>query len=125
MTIQEILDLGKMGYTKADIEKMAGVDPKQEPKQEPKEEPKQEPKQDPKQEPKQATDPAKMREDLKPGSETREFLEDLQKTLNGFIADLQKQNIINSNNRTEQKESAEDILASIIAPPLRKGEKTK
>lgn len=110
MTIQEILDLGKMGYTKADIEKMGGVDPKQEPKQEPKEEPKHEPKEEPKQEPNQAPD------------NNAKFLEDLNKTLSGFIADLQKQNIINSNNRTEQKESAEDILASIIAPPLKKGE---
>ncbi len=121
MTIQEILDLGKMGYTKADIEKMAGVDPKQEPKQEPKEEPKQEPKQEPKEEPKQEP---KQEPNQAPDSNAK-FLEDLNKTLSGFISDLQKQNIINSNNRTEQKESAEDILASIIAPPLRKGEKTK
>ena len=110
MTIQEILDLGKMGYTKADIEKMGGVDPKQEPKEEPKQEPEEE---EPKQEPNQAPD------------NNAKFLEDLNKTLSGFISDLQKQNIINSNNRKEQKESAEEILASIIAPPLRKGEKTK
>ena len=116
MTIQEILDLGKMGYTKADIEKMA-AEPKQEPKEEPKQEPKQEPKEEPKQEPKQEPNQA-------PDNNAK-FLEDLNKTLSGFIADLQKQNIINSNNRTEQKESAENILASIIAPPLRKGEKTK
>ena len=30
MTIQEILDLGRMGYTKDDIEKMAGGDPEPE-----------------------------------------------------------------------------------------------
>ncbi len=117
MTIQEILDLGKMGYTKEDIEKM-GDEPKQEPKQEPKEEPKQEPKEEPKQEPKEEP---KQEPKQEPDNNAK-FLEDLNKTLSGFIADLQKQNIINSNNKSEQKESAEDILASIIAPPLKKGE---
>ena len=32
MTIEEILKLGEMGYTKADIEKMSATEPKPEPK---------------------------------------------------------------------------------------------
>ena len=36
MTIEEILKLGEMGYTKADIEKMSATEPKPEPNPEPK-----------------------------------------------------------------------------------------
>ena len=107
MTIQEILDLGKMGYTKEDIEKMS--EDKQEPqKQEPQ---KQEPQ---KQEP-QKQEPQK---DL-------DNIAQLTESINSLIASIQTANILKTNNHSGEDESSEEILGSIIMPPLKKGEKTK
>ena len=92
MTIQEILDLGKMGYTKEDIEKMG--DEKQEPQ-------KQEPQKD------------------------LDNIAQLTESINSLIASIQTANILKTNNHSGDDESAEEILGSIIMPPLKKGEKTK
>ena len=101
MTIQEILDLGKMGYTKDDIEKMD--DKKQEPE---KKEPE---KKDP--------EPVKQK-DL-------DNIAQLTDSINSLIASIQTANILKTNNHSGEDESAEEILGSIIMPPLKKGEKTK
>lgn len=113
MTVQEILDLGKMGFTKDDIEKM-NTEPEQEPKEEPKEEPKQEPKEEPKQETQQ-----------EPKQDNSDGIVQLTNTINDLIKSIQAGNIINSNNHSGDNESAEQILGSIIQPPLKKGEKNK
>ena len=100
MTINEILELGKMGYTKDDIEKMSVGDPEEPKKEEPK---KEEPK---KEEPKQD-----------PGYSS------LAQSIDNLIKTIQASNITNSNNKSGPEETAEDILGSIIMPPLKKGEK--
>ena len=100
MTINEILELGKMGYTKDDIEKMSAGDPEEPKKEEPK---KEEPK---KEEPKQD-----------PGYSS------LAQSIDNLIKTIQASNITNSNNKSGPEETAEDILGSIIMPPLKKGEK--
>ena len=111
MTIQEILDLGKMGYTKDDIEKMD--DKKQEPEK--KEPEKKEPE---KKEPeKKDPEPVKQK-DL-------DNIAQLTDSINSLIASIQTANILKTNNHSGEDESAEEILGSIIMPPLKKGEKTK
>ena len=119
MTIQEILDLGKMGYTKEDIEKM-GEDKQEPQKQEPqKQEPqKQEPqKQEPQKQEPQKQEPQKQK-DL-------DNIAQLTESINSLIASIQTANILKTNNHSGEDESAEEILGSIIMPPLKKGEKTK
>lgn len=116
MTIQEILDLGKMGYTKEDIEKMG--DEKQEPQK--KEPEKQEPE---KKEP-EKKEPEKK--DPEPGKQKDlDNIAQLTESINSLIASIQTANILKTNNHSGEDESAEEILGSIIMPPLKKGEKTK
>ena len=104
MTIEQILELGKMGYTKEDIEAMdkAPQDPKQEDpkKEEPKkDEPKQE---DPKkEEPKQ--EPDKL-------GKVFEAIAELTKA-------IQANNITKSQNPQNEVKSAEVLLAEVIRPP--------
>ena len=107
MTINEILELGKMGYTKDDIEKMSAGDPQEKPKQE---EPKQE-------EPKQEEPKKEPQRD--PGYSS------LAQSIDNLIKTIQASNIINSNNKSGPEETAEEVLGSIIMPPLKKGEKIK
>lgn len=116
MTIQEILDLGKMGYTKEDIEKMG--DEKQEPeKQEP--EKKEPEKQEPEKKEPEKKDPEPVKQkDL-------DNIAQLTESINSLIASIQTANILKTNNHSGEDESAEEILGSIIMPPLKKGEKTK
>ena len=123
MTIQEILDLGKMGYTKEDIEKM-GEDKQEPQKQEPqKQEPqKQEPqKQEPQKQEPQKQEPQKQ--EPEPGN--ADTIAQLTESINSLIASIQTANILKTNNHSGEDESAEEILGSIIMPPLKKGEKTK
>ena len=110
MTIEEILKLGAMGYTKDDIEAMDKTEPeKEEPeKKEPeKEEP--EKKEPEKEEP--AEDPTK----------------DLLKFMAGEFEKLQKSiqdaNILGSDIEQHKEKTAEDVLAELIAPPKKKGGK--
>ena len=105
MTIEEILKLGAMGYTKEDIEAMDKTEPeKEEPE---KEEP--EKKEPEKAEP--AEDPTK----------------DLLKFMAGEFEKLQKSiqdaNILGSNIEQHKEKTAEDVLTELIAPPKKKGGK--
>ena len=93
MTIQEILDLGRMGYTKEDIEKM-------EEKKEP-----------------------EKKEPEKKGPEKKEPVDEISQltsTIKDLISTMQASNISKSINRSEDGESAEQILGNIIMPPLKK-----
>ena len=110
MTVEEILKLGAMGYTKDDIEAMDKTEPeKAEPEKaepEKKEPEKKEPK---KAEP--AEDPTK----------------DLLKFMAGEFEKLQKSiqdaNILGSDIEQHKEKTAEDVLAELIAPPKKKGGK--
>ena len=117
MTIQEILDLGKMGYTKDDIEKMSGSEKEEPEKAEPE---KAEPE---KKEPEKA-EPEK-KEPEKADVSNAAGIDQLTESINALIKSIQAGNIIKSNNHSGEDESAEEILGSIIMPPLKKGEKTK
>lgn len=104
MTIEQILELGKMGYSKEDIEALdkAPQDPKQEDpkKDEPKqEEPKKEEskKEDPKQEP--------------------DKLDEVYKAIAELTKAIQVSNINKSQNPTKEVKSAEVMLAEVIRPP--------
>lgn len=112
MTIQEILDLGKMGYTKDDIEKMSGSEKEEPEKAEPE-----------KKEPEKA-EPEK-KEPEKADTSNAAGIDQLTESINALIKSIQAGNIIKSNNHSGEDESAEEILGSIIMPPLKKGEKTK
>ena len=115
MTINEILELGKMGYTKDDIEKMSAGDPEEPKKEEPKkEEPK---KEEPKKEEPKKEEPKKEEPKQDPGYSS------LAQSIDNLIKTIQASNITNSNNKSGPEETAEDILGSIIMPPLKKGEK--
>ena len=100
MTVEEILKLGAMGYTKDDIEAMDKTEPE---KAEPE---KAEPE---KAEP--AEDPTK----------------DLLKFMAGEFEKLQKSiqdaNILGSDIEQHKEKTAEDVLAELIAPPRKKGGK--
>ena len=91
MTIEEILKLGEMGYTKDEIEAM-GTEKQEEPEQ------KKEPEQD-----------------------ILKFIAGEFEKLNKSI---QLANINNSNINQPKEKTAEEVLADLIAPPL-KGGKTK
>ena len=87
MTIEEILKLGEMGYTKADIEKMSAPEPEPEPKPEPMPEP--------------APNPD-------------DYYAKISEQMDGILSAIQKSNIIKD--QQPQPMTAEDALASIINP---------
>lgn len=119
MTINEILELGKMGYTKDDIEKMSEEPKQEEPKKEEpkKEEPK---KEEPKKEEPKKEEPKKEEPKQDPGYNS------LAQSIEALIKTIQASNITNSNNKNSgPEETAEEILGNIIMPPLKKGDKTK
>lgn len=104
MTIEQILELGKMGYTKEDIEAMdkAPQDPKQEdPK---KDEPKQE---DPKKEEPKKEEPKQEPDKL---GKVFDAIAELTKA-------IQANNITKSQNPQNEVKSAEVLLAEVIRPP--------
>ena len=104
MTIEQILELGKMGYSKEDIEAMekAPQDPKQEdPK---KDEPKQE---DPKKEEPKKEEPKQEPDKL---GKVFEAIAELTKA-------IQANNITKSQNPQNEVKSAEVLLAEVIRPP--------
>lgn len=108
MTIEQILELGKMGYTKEDIEALdkAPQDPKQEdPKDDPKkEEPKQE---DPKKEEPKKEEPKQEPDKL---GKVFDAIAELTKA-------IQANNITKSQNPQNEVKSAEVLLAEVIRPP--------
>ena len=110
MTIEEILKLGAMGYTKDDIEAMDQTEPeKAEPEK--KEPEKKEPEKEEPEKKEPAEDPTK----------------DLLKFMAGEFEKLQKSiqdaNILGSNIEQHKEKTAEDVLAELIAPPKKKGGK--
>ena len=107
MTIEQILELGKMGYSKEDIEALdkAQQDPKQEdPK---KEEPK---KEEPKQEEPKKEEPKKEESKQDP-------LGDVFKAITELTKAIQADNITKSQNKQNEVKSAEVLLAEVIRPP--------
>ena len=109
MTIEQILELGKMGYSKEDIEALdkAQQDPKQEDpkKEEPKkDEPKQE---DPKKEEPKKEDPKQEPDKL---GKVFDAIAELTKA-------IQANNITKSQNPQNEVKSAEVLLAEVIRPP--------
>lgn len=110
MTIEEILKLGAMGYTKEDIEAMDKTEPEnKEPENKEPENKEPEKKEPEKAEP--AEDPTK----------------DLLKFMAGEFEKLQKSiqdaNILGSDIEQHKEKTAEDVLAELIAPPRKKGGK--
>jgi hypothetical protein len=105
MTIEEILKLGEMGYTKDEIEAM-GTEKTVEP----------EPVKEPEPEPVKEPEPAKA-----PEQDMLKFIAGEFEKLNKSI---QLANINNSNINQPKEKTAEEVLADLIAPPL-KGGKTK
>ena len=118
MTVDEILKLGAMGYTKDDIEAMS-ADQKPEPeKKEPepeKKEPEQKKKEPEQKEPEQKTEPAPD-----PTKDLLKFMAGEFEKLNKSIQDA---NILGSNIEIPKEKTAEDVLAELIAPPKHKGGK--
>lgn len=108
MTIEEILKLGAMGYTKEDIEAMNnGSEPDPEPEKAPEpEQPKQEP--EPEQ---QKADP------------TKDLLQFMAGEFEKLNRSIQSANILGSNINQPKEKTAEDVLAELIAPPQKKGGK--
>ena len=109
MTIDEILKLGAMGYTKEDIEAMSA---EQKPEPEKKESEQKEPE---KKEPEQKTEPA-----ADPTKDLLKFMAGEFEKLNKSIQDA---NILGSNIDKTKEKTAEDVLAELIAPPKKKGGK--
>lgn len=110
MTIDEILKLGAMGYTKDDIEAMsAGAAPDPEPEQN-KTEPEQKP------EPEQKSEPA--------ADPTKDLLQFMAGEFEKLNRSIQNANILGSHINQPKEKTAEDVLAELIAPP-KKGGKTK
>lgn len=107
MTIEEILKLGEMGFTKDDIMKFDRENKHAEPEPEKEEE---------------KSEPEKKDEEQKPEKKESSSLESekydlLNNTINELIKTIQAGNIIKSNNKIEPKQAPEEVLASIIAPP--------
>ncbi len=110
MTVEEILKLGAMGYTKEDIEAMDKTEPE-------------------KAEPEKAEPEKKEPEKAEP--EKAEPAEDPTKDLLKFMAgefeklqkSIQDANILGSNIEQHKEKTAEDVLAELIAPPKKKGGK--
>ena len=104
MTIEEILKLGEMGFTKDDIMKFDRETGHAEPE-------------------KKDAEPEPEKKDAEPEPEKKETSSESEKydllnnTINELIKTIQAGNIINSNNKIEPKQAPEEVLASILAPP--------
>ena len=105
MTIEQILKLGEMGFSKEDIIKLnQGTDvPGQEPE-----------KADPEPEEKE---PEQEEAKHEPDNDKYDML---NQTINNLIKTIQAGNIIGSENKAMPQQKPEDVLASIIAPPEKK-----
>lgn len=113
MTIDEILKLGAMGYSKEDIEAMEnwkGEDP--EPDLDKAAEKTEELEQKQEQEPEpQKADP------------TKDLLQFMAAEFEKLNRSIQSANILGSNINQPKEKTAEDVLAELIAPPQKKGGK--
>ena len=105
MTIEEILKLGAMGYTKEDIEAMnsGAVEPEKAPEPE---------------QPKQEPEPEQQKADP-----TKDLLQFMAGEFEKLNRSIQSANILGSNINQPKEKTAEDVLAELIAPPQKKGGK--
>lgn len=111
MTLNEILELGKMGFTKDDILRLS--QPQQQPQQQPQpqqpqpQQPQQQPQQ-PQPQPQQPQQPQPQPQ-AQPQEETVDFLDEIKK--------LRQEIALNfTSMQTSKEESVDDILASILNP---------
>lgn len=106
MKATEILQLINAGYTKADIEAMELPETAAVP--------------DPVPEPVPEAEPAPVKEAPQPEpvkqNPVNPEIQALTKQINDLVSAIQKSNLLNTNQPNIQAESAEDILANIIAP---------
>lgn len=109
MTIEEILKLGAMGYTKDDIEAMSS-DNKGEPEKKEPEPEKKEP------------EPEKKEQEPAPDP-TKDLLQFMAGEFEKLNRSIQSANILGSNINQPKEKTAEDVLAELIAPPQKKGGK--
>ena len=109
MTIEEILKLGAMGYTKDDIEAMS-TDNKGEPEKKEPEPEKKEP------------EPEKKEQEPAPDP-TKDLLQFMAGEFEKLNRSIQSANILGSNINQPKEKTAEDVLAELIAPPQKKGGK--
>ena len=109
MTIEEILKLGAMGYTKDDIEAMSS-DNKGEPEKKEPEPEKKEP------------EPEKKEQEPAPDP-TKDLLQFMAGEFEKLNRSIQSVNILGSNINQPKEKTAEDVLAELIAPPQKKGGK--
>lgn len=113
MKASEILQLINAGYTKAEIDAMENPEtdaPDPIPAAAPEAEQEPEPETKPIQEKPQTVNPE---------------IEALTNQINSLVSAIQRSNILNSQQPQQPAESAEDILASIIAPTHRAGNNSK
>lgn len=121
MTVDEILKLGAMGYTKDDIEALS-TEQKPEPEPEKKESEKKEPekKESEKKEPEKKEAEQKSEPAPDPTKDLLKFMAGEFEKLNKSIQDA---NILGSNIELPKEKTADDVLAELIAPPKHKGGK--
>lgn len=109
MTIEEILKLGEMGYTKDEIEAM-GTEKAAEP--------------EPAAEPEKQKEPEQVKEPEPVKAPEQDILKFIAGEFEKLNKSIQLANINNSNINQPKEKTAEEVLADLIAPPL-KGGKTK
>lgn len=108
MTVEDILKLGAMGYTKDEIEAMnAPEKAEQEPAAEPEKEPEKAPEKT--KEPEQRQDP------------TQDMLKFIAGEFEKLNKSIQSANIIGSDIKQPIQKTAEEVLADIVAPPKKGG----
>ena len=113
MTVQEIIELTKAGWTKMEILQLAGASaPKDEPKETPKDDPKETP---PKDEPKE-TPPDDAPKSISTDQKIMELITKLDQKVDNISSGIQKGNLQAS--RQPKQETVDDALASIINPFL-------
>ena len=106
MSIDEILKLGAMGYTKEDIEAMSAKSSD-----------------DP--EPEKATEPEPEKTEPEPqtADPTKDLLQFMAGEFEKLNRSIQNANILGSNINQPKEKTAEGVLAELIAPPQKKGGK--
>ena len=120
MTVEEILKLGAMGYTKDDIEAMDKTEPEKAEPEKAEPEKKEPEKKEPEKKEPEKKEPKKAEPAEDPTKDLLKFMagefEKLQKS-------IQDANILGSDIEQHKEKTAEDVLAELIAPPKKKGGK--
>lgn len=112
MKLETVFKLIDAGFDRAEIEKLDAA--LEEPKKEP--EPEKEP--EPKKEPEKDTEPEKKKEP-EPQS-APDMLKFISEEFKKMTEEIQKTNILNSNNKQLDTKTGEETLAEILAPPEEK-----